>query len=236
MLHLSLFLLLFCCCNAHGSTQSLTFALPFEDVSSIKIYGKRFSSFYESVFSPINRDVKFVYYPSKRSLQIADSGVIDGEAARLAGLLEYGMVQNLIRIEPPITEVQTRVFGETNHPPIKDWQALAKMGGRVGLQRGMVIWAARARKHGVKLVELNRIGQGLDLLVAKRIDYLIAAGGITEKVIHAKNQGDKVEALGTLDLDNIHLWLHKKHQDLIPQVEKQIRRLKLIQKNIPLSD
>ena len=177
----SLFIVVFPCNSGFAEPKMLTLALPLEDVSGIEIYGKRFTEFYEKVFDPAGYKIKFVYLPTKRSLMVSDAGVIDGEAARIAGLRKHGMVHNLFRISPAISWVETHIFGHEKAKHHSNWEEVAKTEVDVGIQRGMVIWASRARKHGVRVLELNSISQGIELLNLGRISYFVAPGGIGRK-------------------------------------------------------
>ena len=168
----------------------------------------------KEVYKKLNLQVSFVYLPGERSLALSNSGDLDGEVARQAGIEKN--YPNLIRVNVPLQTVTLFAYSKNPAITVTDSQSLKPY--RIGYLRG--VKAIEKQFADFHLEAVTTIEQAFTMLAHNRVDIVIS--------------GDEAGAIGNLPLAemeikklmpavhqfSIYHYLNKKHQDLIPALER----------------
>ena len=125
----------------------------------------------KTAYSRIGKSVEFKKSPAARSLVNADSGITDGELARIAGL--ENIYPNLIRVAIPIAYDEVFIYSKKFNFKVEGWHSLLpyKIGYLSGFQR------AEQRTAGMNTEKVTTEKQGLEKLNVGRTDVFIGLQG-----------------------------------------------------------
>lgn len=163
--------------------------------------------------------IQVVEAPTRRSLKMANAGLVDGELFRIAGMEDH--YHNLIPVPYPLFE--GRLLAITLDPTLNHWDPALLENKVIGLRRGILV--AERATLGMNTVMVNDFGQMLNLLQMGRIDVGIVSqvGGIMPLT---EEQRASVMILNEPILDfQIYHYLHVKHRDKAPALAAAIKRL-----------
>ncbi|NQZ07834.1 MAG: hypothetical protein HRT35_11790 [Algicola sp.] len=157
-------------------------------------------------------------YPGRRSLQLANSGKVDGDLCRITQVAES--YQNLLPVTPFIMSMSIVAITRKG---VADINSLVDLGGRsVGSERGMqaVELVVRDRKihyenDGIDLIRLLDTGFIDVVLLTKGDIELLKNKGLLAQV--------KVHPKWLYQVKMFH-YIHKKHRLLIPALSQQITK------------
>jgi polar amino acid transport system substrate-binding protein len=196
-------------------TTSMTSPLSKEDQTG----------FYDQIlieaFRRVKQPVKITHLPTERSITNANLGISDGEFPRISGLDR--LYPNLIKVPEKIVDFEFVAFTWRDDIKLKDWSSCKPY--NVAIVRGWKI--LETNLADVKSLVKVKNQQLLFALLAKhRIDI----------VVYSRLEG--YEMIKKLDLKSVKviepplakramfLYLNKKHQQLIPEIEKQLKSIK----------
>lgn len=168
-------------------------------------------------------NVDFVLLPNSRSLATANSGKVDGEIGRLVKVLDK--VPNLLMArEVPIASVIAVAVTNKAKCDCEKWSDLKDL--TIGIIRGE-IYAERATK-GMSVFMMKGYPELFTMLERGRVDVVIGILSSVELELQTsfKNSGLKIVGKELLNLPLYHL-LHKKHQSLIPKLNKVLMEMKM---------
>jgi len=183
----------------------------------------------KKIFKKLNIDVKFEHLQSLRGLIESNAGNLDGEAQRIYELKADGKYPNLIRVNEHHHEAPHSIFVRDkkifeNFDRSNPWKSLQKY--HVVIKRGIKVCENGVAKYPPRQVtRLGTINQLMNFISVGRGDVGIAATGNAkslEKLIGEKVYMSDEPIYGI----KLYIYLHKKHADLVPQVEKVIREMK----------
>jgi len=169
----------------------------------------------EQAFNRLGYDVNFEYYPGKRSLQLANSGSIDGELARTREISET--YKNL-RIVTEYKKIKPAIYGRG--------QGSVTLLQSITFQRGSVYEDLPLPDilSDVSIVKTNGLRQSIHLVMSGRVDALLTS----ENVYRVLNELSPADANAlhrlpiTIEAVSVFTFLHKKHESLIPELRKAI--------------
>jgi len=156
----------------------------------------------------------FFELPCRRSLKMANTGIHDGEVARIAGTTT--VFKHLIQLNSPVIAIEGVVFTKSYPHRITKWADLK--GLRVGIITGEIY--AEKSTEGMLPITVSTYSQLISLLVFDRIDVAI---GISRDVKLAL-------ALAPVNSRDIHIisdklfeaslyhLVHEKHRALLPRL------------------
>lgn len=159
--------------------------------------------------------------PSARATLVARAGRVDGEVARIANFASN--YPELIRVEPSYLTFHTVAFGKN-----KEQLALNKPEAlktyKVGIVRG-VQHSENAVSGVADVTRVNNVEQLLSMLEAGRFDIAVdtrASGEFALKRLGFKD----ISEIGVLGEQDLFLYLHVRHQTLVPVIGKTIKKMK----------
>ncbi len=130
----------------------------------------------QAAYRRIGYDARFVFLPARRSLKSANSGVTDGDIARIPGTEKA--FSNLLPVPIPVIHFKGVAFGRDVDRTISEWKDLA--GLRIGVIRGIRYSTigttgcqalfAEDMTHLFRLLESGRIQVAVAVLEAGRIE------------------------------------------------------------------
>jgi len=168
------------------------------------------------------------YYPSLRSLQLSNSGEVDGELHRVYNFSEVsdGKYPNLIRIESLLLSVWLSAFS-TKDIKIESWEDL----------KGYTVIYYRGRKNVEKYLHqvlpkkqiyaVNTDEQAFRMLAADRADIVISENRQGNKIIANNPELSDVVEIAKMHETKIYTYIHKKHEKLAPQISETIEQMKI---------
>ena len=164
--------------------------------------------------------VEFKTFPSARSLQLANDGVIDGELVRIAGI--QAKYRNLIRI--PVSHVQAEQMAFSRNPdiPIQGWTSLKPW--RLVFHRGYV--AAEENTHGMNVQLVNDDSQAFKMVEHGRADIAIANRFTGNKILKELGLSDIHMLIPPVEVDPLYHYLNKKHLNLVPKITAVLEKMR----------
>ncbi|MBI3283483.1 MAG: transporter substrate-binding domain-containing protein [Burkholderiales bacterium] len=177
--------------------------------------------FYAELFRRLGLRVEIQPSPAERGLLNANSGIDDGDVARVLGIEQT--YRNLLRVPEPVMYYQMVVFSRHADFSVSGPDSLRPYD--VGILTG---WKILERKIvGTRsLIKLETGRQLFAMLDKDRIDLA---------VIEKLEGMHFVQSMGLQDIKILQpalvegdwfLYLHKKHAALVPKIAAEIRRMK----------
>ena len=163
--------------------------------------------------------IEIKQYPWQRSLNAANDGIVDGELYRVAEIQEE--YPNLLMVKVPIVYVDFVVFTKDLHFQVKGWDSLRPY--HLGFLRG------------VKKIEYHTQGMQVHMSNTQEATFKNLQIGRSDLVIDERFSG--LQILNTLGFKDIQVlspplerfpsyhFLHTRHADLVPQVERILKQL-----------
>lgn len=165
-------------------------------------------------------DVVIKKYPAERAVRLADSGELDGEVQRIAGLSEQ--YPNLIQVQPAINFIEATVFTKSATFPVEGWKSVSPY--RIGLIRGIKF--AERNTQGMSVAPAGSYDTLFRLLDKGRVD--IALSPRVNGLHHIKRQ--ELEGIQPLEpsiaMVDLYHYLNKKHADLVPYISAMFSRMR----------
>lgn len=175
----------------------------------------------QEAFQRIGVPATIVYQPPERALVNANEGVIDGDCWRVSGL--SARYPNLLEVPEPVDLVFIKVFTRNPAMRITSWADLKPYNV--------------AYINGWKILEANVLGTR-SLEKVKDLEMLLAllARDRTEAVLVDPVMGrEEVRRMGftgirvlepPLARQDMHIYLHKRHAELVPRLSEALRQMK----------
>lgn len=176
----------------------------------------------QAIFKEADIGLKVQVLPNKRSIMNANSGIDDGEATRIWNINKY--YPNLVRV--PIQTHHIDIVALSHKKlSIKAFSDLKAY--HVGVVRGMKIVEVKVGAVKPKsLTNIDKYDQLLQMLQSHRLDVIVAdKTSLLNEIKKNKIKGLYLTNKPLLIVP-LYLHLHKKHQHLIPKIEKAIKTLK----------
>jgi len=176
------------------------------------------------VFGKYNYAFSLKTYPSERALLTANSGRVDGDAYRVFDFQEKseGRYPNLVRVDVPYISIFFTAFVKDNDIRITGWEDMSNY--RVAVIRGNKTMQARVNEfvpHESQAV-VNSYEQAFDMLQVDRVDIVVGKPIVGVNYLEEHN----LYMTGEFQFQDIYIYLHKKHEQLIPQIEMELQQMK----------
>jgi len=176
---------------------------------------------YAALFARLGRQVRIEQLAAERGLINANSGIDDGEAARVAGLEQT--YPNLVRVPEPVLRYQMMVFSRDAHFTVDGAASLRPYD--VGIVNG---W---------KILERTITGTHtlLKLEDGRQLFAMLDKGRIDVAVIEKQQGLQLVRSLGLRGIEteqppflegDWYIYLNKKHAALAPLLAAELRKMK----------
>lgn len=175
----------------------------------------------QEVFRRNGLEFRLVSLPSERSLASANLGEVDGEGLRIAGL--ESQYPNLIQVPERYVGIKFVAFARNATIRLQGWESLREHS--VAFITGWKMFEANASNARV-VTKVDRPEQLFMMLDSGRVDlalYTLADGVALTRRLGLSSIAPLAPALQEVDM---YLYLHRKHQALVPKLARTLRELK----------
>ncbi|MEH6405625.1 MAG: transporter substrate-binding domain-containing protein, partial [Sneathiella sp.] len=178
-------------------------------------------------FGKYNIEFGLRTYPKARALLVANSGIVDGDAYRVYDLQKRtaGKFPNLLRVDVPYISIYWTAFvGDKNKGlKVTGWKDLANY--RVVAIRGNKTMEARLNEFVPKenRAVVGKYEQAFEMLLQDRVDIVVGKPSVGVSYL---KKYKSLHMIGEFEHQDIYMYLHKKHKQLIPKIEFELREMK----------
>jgi len=168
------------------------------------------------------------YIPSLRSLEISNSGKLDGELHRVSNFhkITGNQYNNLIRIDHKFLSVHLTVFAKEqfviNNSGNLQHYNLAYYRGRNDVDKLLSQYKTQRN-----IYKVNTDFQAFQMLAANRVDIVISESQIGNSIINTDTKFNNIKEIKRLAKTDIYSYIHKKHQSLLPILKNTLQQMKL---------
>lgn len=176
-----------------------------------------------AVYQRLDITIEFVDLPAKRALVESSQGRVDGEVHRI--LAVQSEFASLLPVRTSINYIEPSAFVKQRELRIDGWSSIAPYS--IGIVRG--VGSSERGTSGMSQVEaVATMEQLMQMLASGRIDVAVCdrfSGVLVNKKLHL-DAG--VRPLSPA-LEHIPLYhfLHERHRDLVPRVEKILQEMEV---------
>ncbi|WP_343564931.1 transporter substrate-binding domain-containing protein [Kiloniella sp. b19] len=173
-------------------------------------------------YKQIGHDVVFLPHPSNRSLSHLEDGILDAEIARLSVVEKK--IGNIVRINIPIHTLKG--FAYTNRGEIEEYTPEILGHYRLTSLRG-VLWSDRVVTNHPRSNQMTQPADLLRLLQEGRTDIIFLAEETMDRLLenHPATSVKIRKLYPAIAIQPMYHYIHKKHRDLVPELEKAISDL-----------
>jgi polar amino acid transport system substrate-binding protein len=176
----------------------------------------------QEAFRRIGAHFNLVSLPSERSLHLANQGEVDGEGLRVAGL--GGQYPNLIQVPERYIGISFVAFAKD--PAIRldqGWESLKPY--RVAFITGWKMFEANTSSARV-INKVDKPEQMFRMLDGGRIDLALYTRADGMALAHGMGLSSIAPIVPSLKDVDMYLYLHKKHEALVPKLAQALREMK----------
>ncbi len=174
-------------------------------------------------FNRIGARVDLRSIAGERSLRLANQGIDDGDCCRIREINQH--YPNLVRVEVPVIQVDFVAFVKDESIRLDGWHSLAPYD--VGVVKGWKILESGLADHSPrKVYTLNSAQSLFSMLEKDRLQVATIGRLVGYKKLHDMGlQGIRVVE-PPLVSRQLYLFLNKKHEALVPALEKILRQMR----------
>lgn len=215
----------FCSENSQGPEKTIVFSTI---ITESYLFFHEMFLVYSEAFKRLGYNFRLISLPGERSMVNANSGVVDGEAARIASI-DLNKYPNLIRAAEPIKVAKDGAYSVDTSIRINGWESLKGKEYKVGLFKGIKSVEQKLPLYVEKenIVTLTDLVQCLKMLQARRIDIFIVATLIEESAPMKSEEFKDIKRVGIVEEKSVYPWLHKRHKDLVPRLADTLKAMKV---------
>lgn len=213
--------LLFCSLSFPATLMAQT-QLVFSSIDNINTFAM-IEEVLRQAYQRLQIDISVIPLPAKRALRSANTGLSDGEAARVKSIeKEY---PNLIRIDVPIRidpmHLYVRVGDEFS---VNGWDSIPKscvLGYRRGVKFAEYAVTEYSLRHSINTSEMVLFEQ----LNKELIDIVLASPIGAAKMIREQHIDNIVQLDPPIHVSYLYHYLHKKHRELVPAITRALQEM-----------
>lgn len=176
----------------------------------------------QEAFRRIGVEFKMVSLPSERSLKAADAGEVDGEGLRVAGLT--AQYSNLLQVPERYERTSFVAFAKDATINLDNgWDSLKPYS--VAFITGWKMFEANAT--GARAVtKVDKPEQMFHMLDSGRVDLALYTRTDGVALVRGLGLSSIVPVSPALKDVDMYLYLHKKHQALVPRLARALKDMK----------
>lgn len=174
----------------------------------------------KEMFLRIGKNATTILLPSERSLINANTGINDGNVARIKGMEKK--YKNLIIVPEKMIDYEFVAFTKNKSIKLDNWQSLKNY--NIAYITGWKIFEKNVRQYK-SLVKTQNAVQLFELLNKDRVDIILYDRW--SGVWRAKQFSNKIHYIAPpIVTKNVYLYLHKKHRGIIGKLVKSLKSMK----------
>lgn len=175
-----------------------------------------------NAFHRLGLKVMFQTLPAERSLLNLNQGFDDGTAVRIIGLEKQ--YKNLIRVPENIIDMEFIAISKHDSLSIKGWQDLAVY--NIAYINGWKL-VEKNIQQAKSITKVMNVDQLFNLLDKERADVIIYSRWPGLHYIRQNSLDKLVVNESALTRQPMYLYLHKRHQPIIPKITHALRQMKI---------
>ncbi len=172
-------------------------------------------------FRRIGYALQTVSLPAERGLKSANSGIVDGEMSRIAGLNKY--YPHLLRVPEKIMDWEFVAFSYYMAPSSQGWTDLANKS--IAHINGWKI-LEKSIPPSAEVTKTANASQLFNLLQRKRADCILYERWGGQYLLREMAMQDVKMKTPALTVKEMFIYLHNKHVDLVPKLAIALRSMK----------
>ncbi len=176
----------------------------------------------KEAFSRIDVNVTLNYYPPEEALTKADKGETDGDALRISGL--GSLYPNLLQVPAIAFKANFSAFTKKSEIELDNWQDLKIYD--VGIIKGHKITEKMVTKTR-SLTKSNNLKSLFNLLANDKVDIVVCEQTFGFEMAKKLGMADINIVDPPLAESFFYIYLHKKHELLIPGLIKALNDMHL---------
>lgn len=186
---------------------------------------KEVEKLYTEAFSRLGYSFELITAPTKRSLMDADSGVVDGDAARVYNVNEKKNYPSLIRVDEPIRRVKLVVYSNKTTLSINSWDELK--GLNIAYIEGIKHLEDRLAPYNVNrnVMTFFKPAVIFKKMLDGEVDVYIDREGAIESALEAEGLTNIVR-IGLLEEADLYPYLHKSNRHLVEPLAEVLGEMK----------
>lgn len=173
----------------------------------------------KEAYQRLGYEVEIHWFAGAEALKKSSSGQMDAELQRIDGLSKK--FPDLVQIEIPINFLQGAVFTTGSTFEILSWHSLKPY--RIGLVKGIIF--AEQGTEGMNVTHAESYQQLFDYLKDGTVEVAVMPRINGLHAIKKLNAEGIVEVDGTLETLFLYHYVHKRHKDLVPELEKVFKAM-----------
>ncbi len=178
-----------------------------------------FKAINTEIYKRMGIEVKFKVTPLERALYLSNACITDGEMGRTQGILfEF---ENLRMVPTPIMDLKIHVYTKDENNIIKDLDNLSEYS--IGILKG--IKSVEEITRGMDVYTANSAADLFKILEKGRVDIVITADIFPKSVIENLEIDNIIKIEPQIFKLKLYHMLNKKHEVLIPQLDKVINEM-----------
>lgn len=174
-----------------------------------------------AVYRRVGIGISFVDLPAKRSLLESSEGRVDGEVQRILAVQDQ--YPTLIAVHPSFNFIEPTVFVTDTEVRVDGWSSIASRS--IGIVRG--VGSSERGTAGMDRVEpVATMEQLMQSLAARRFEVAVN-DRFSGLLVARRLKLDHIVRPLSPPLEHIplHHFLHERHRDLLPRIEKALREM-----------
>jgi ABC-type amino acid transport substrate-binding protein len=173
----------------------------------------------EEAYRRLGIEIRIEELSGTEALRQSNAGLVDGEVGRIDGASKQ--FTNLVQVAIPISYMQGAVFSKDPDLHLVGWHSLRPY--RVGRVEGVLFSEQGTR--GMNTVVADDYEELIELLQQDKVDVVVAPYLNGQLAIQAYEGADDLQLNGVLESYLLYHYLHSKHRDLVPAVEKVLKAM-----------
>lgn len=168
------------------------------------------------------------FLPTKRLLQEAADGRLDGLAFRVAQTQKIPGLQKLIRVPSALTYIHLAVYTlDSTLPCFDSWQDIASRDDRFGVNHGHVLadHVIDSLNLSARRIYVDSSSQAIALMQKGRIRYFIQTYEVFEPFLRSTQPMAKVYFNGEIATEGVYLFLAPKFEKAVPVLNDAITKM-----------
>jgi len=174
---------------------------------------------FKEVYQRLNIDITIKTYPAERALHLANNGTVDGDLIR--GGIVTKIAPNLLKVPTSFFQGKASAFSKNKQIILTGWQSLKPY--KIAILRGHKIAEINTKPFNVEII--NTPEELFYFLEKDRADIVIFPHLIAPAYLKKLQITDIYALSPPLDKAPLYHFLHKKHANLVPKVNKIIQDL-----------
>ncbi len=182
---------------------------------------------YSEAFGRLGVEIEFINYPMKRSPYLVNMGKADVVPARVYDF--NTMYTNLLRVEEPLFPVRFSAYSHRKDIQLDSWDSLRNSNLRAVYRTGVKKCEEMLPKvlPNYQIEEVEKDAQGLHMLLKRRADVYVGLELFVEPLLKSDDfSGAPIYRVGVMEKINLHSFLHKKHEKLVPRLGVALKAMR----------